>query len=153
MVLAAPMACALMADMGATVLKIEPPQGEIWRRDGPPEQFQQCAPQRRAAPAQPDAMRLSAHLRLNRGKRSIVLDTQNDPAAMTALKKLIATADVFVTNLREPALRAQGLDYDTLSKDFPALVYAHMSAWGRQGPKKDDPGCAPSLPSHPFPSD
>ena len=43
MVLAAPMACALMADMGATVLKIEPPQGEIWRRDGPPEQFQQCA--------------------------------------------------------------------------------------------------------------
>ena len=57
MVLAAPMACALMADMGATVLKIEPPQGEIWRRDGPPEQFQQCAPQRRAAPGPPSLTR------------------------------------------------------------------------------------------------
>ena len=60
MVLAAPMACALMADMGATVLKIEPPQGEIWRRDGPPEQFQQCAPPAARLPAQPDTTLLTS---------------------------------------------------------------------------------------------
>ncbi len=120
MVLAAPMCCALMADMGATVFKVEPPGGEIWRKDGPPAQFQQ----------------------LNRGKRSIVLDTRKQPEALKALKQLIAKADVFVTNLREPALKAQGLDYDTLRHEFPRLVYAHMTAWGRDGPKKDDPGCA-----------
>jgi crotonobetainyl-CoA:carnitine CoA-transferase CaiB-like acyl-CoA transferase len=118
MVLAAPMACALMADMGAVVIKVEPPGGEIWRRDGPPEQFQQ----------------------LNRGKRSIVLDTKKDPRAMQALKVLLATADVFVTNLRQQALVAQGLDYESLHHHFPRLVYAHLSAWGREGPKKDDPG-------------
>jgi crotonobetainyl-CoA:carnitine CoA-transferase CaiB-like acyl-CoA transferase len=118
MVLAAPMCCALMADMGATVLKVEPPGGEIWRNDGPPEQFQQ----------------------LNRGKQSVVLDVRKQPEAMVALKKLLAKADVFVTNLREPALLAQGLDYETLRHEFPRLVYAHMTAWGRGGPKKDDPG-------------
>eukprot|EP01048_Picozoa_sp_COSAG05_P029043 COSAG05_NODE_9342_length_630_cov_1.259887_1_plen_152_part_10 len=90
MVLAAPMACAMLADMGAEVVKVEPPSGEIWRRDGPPEQFQQ----------------------LNRGKRSVVLDTQKDLAAMAALKKLLAGADVFVTNLRQQALVAQGLDFE-----------------------------------------
>ena len=120
MVLAAPMCCALMADMGATVLKVEPPGGEIWRKDGPPAQFQQ----------------------LNRGKRSVVLDVRKQPEALKALKQLLAKADVFVTNLREPALQAQGLDYDTLRHEFPKHVYAHMTAWARDGPKKDDPGCA-----------
>ena len=64
----------------------------------------------------------------------------NRPEAMAALKKLLGTADAFVTNLRQPALESQGLDYDTLSKEFPGLVYAHFTAWGRDGPKKDDPG-------------
>ena len=59
---------------------------------------------------------------------------------MEALKRLLAKADAFVTNLRQPALESQGLDYNTLKKEFPALVYAHFTAWGRQGPKKDDPG-------------
>jgi crotonobetainyl-CoA:carnitine CoA-transferase CaiB-like acyl-CoA transferase len=56
----------------------------------------------------------------------VVLDTQRSPAAMAALKQLLAGADVFVTNLREPALRKQGLDYDTLKQEFPGLVFAHM---------------------------
>ena len=64
----------------------------------------------------------------------------NRPEAMAALKKLLGTADAFVTNLRQPALESQGLDYDTLSKEVPGLVYAHFTAWGRDGPKKDDPG-------------
>eukprot|EP01045_Picozoa_sp_COSAG04_P012233 COSAG04_NODE_816_length_10084_cov_4.719179_9_plen_82_part_00 len=45
-----------------------------------------------------------------------------------------------MTNLRDPALAKDGLDYDTLSKELPNLIYCHFTAWGRQGPKRNDPG-------------
>ena len=129
MVIAAPQACALMADMGARVVKVEPPGGEMWRKNGMPA----SGLDRRG-----ETFTVGFES-INRGKESIVLDMK-EPTHMEALKRLLAKADAFVTNLRQPALESQGLDYNTLKKEFPALVYAHFTAWGRQGPKKDDPG-------------
>ena len=129
MVIAAPQACALMADMGARVIKVEPPGGEMWRKNGMPA----SGLDRRG-----ETFTVGFES-INRGKESMVLDMK-EPTHMEALKRLLAKADAFVTNLRQPALESQGLDYDTLKKEFPALVYAHFTAWGRQGPKKDDPG-------------
>jgi len=59
---------------------------------------------------------------------------------MAAFHKLLGEADVFVTNVRAPALEKLGLDFGTLHAKFPRLVYGILSAWGLTGPKKNDPG-------------
>jgi crotonobetainyl-CoA:carnitine CoA-transferase CaiB-like acyl-CoA transferase len=59
---------------------------------------------------------------------------------MAALKQLISTADVFVTNVRSRALDRAGLGYASLSREYPGLVYAILTAWGLDGPRADDPG-------------
>ena len=69
----------------------------------------------------------------NRSKRSVMFDLQTD-AGMADAIRLIATADVFVTNIRVDALERLGLDYDRLSEQFPELIYAHISGYGRDGP-------------------
>lgn len=59
---------------------------------------------------------------------------------MAFMKKLLAEADVFVNNLRDKALIKMGLDYPTLSKEFPNLIWAQMRGYGEYGPEKDSPG-------------
>merc|ERR1740121_1719335 len=56
------------------------------------------------------------------------------------MRKLLAEADVFVTNVRRKGLISLGLDYDTLHKQHPRLIYAHLTAWGIGGPDEDYPG-------------
>lgn len=75
----------------------------------------------------------------NRGKRAVCIDLQQDEG-MEAFLRLLASADVFVTNLRARALAKLGLDYETLSERFPRLVYAMLTGYGLKGPEADSPG-------------
>jgi crotonobetainyl-CoA:carnitine CoA-transferase CaiB-like acyl-CoA transferase len=120
MFLAAPLASMLFADMGADVIKVEPPGGDRMR-----------------VPSQ-----MTLFLGCQRGKRSVVLDLR-DPAARPALHRLVQWADVVHHNLRNAAARALGVDYETLREINPRLVYCHVSAYGERGTKADWPGYDP----------
>ena len=74
----------------------------------------------------------------NRGKKSVVLDVKTD-VGMQALQKLIASADVFVSNFRLDALRRLEIDPDTLMNRYPTLICAQITGYGMTGPEKDTP--------------
>jgi crotonobetainyl-CoA:carnitine CoA-transferase CaiB-like acyl-CoA transferase len=119
---AGPGAAGILADWGADVVKIEPPTGD------PARSFQRM---------------LGGDLDVNpvfeldnRGKRGIVVDLATEAGA-TIADRLLAEADVFVTNLRSRALAQLGLDPDTLLARHPALVYALITGYGREGPDAD----------------
>lgn len=120
---AGPGCAGLMADWGADVVKIESPAGDPVRG---------FYPDTDESPGNP------VFTMENRGKRSIVLDL-SEAEARAALDTLLAGADVFVTNLRPGALRRAGLDYPTLSRQAPRLVYASVSGVGLLGPEADAP--------------
>lgn len=134
-VVAAPSACAILADLGADVLKIENPNEpdyvRAWRLRDDPEQTAQ--PSRLAEQVG------SGFTQFNRGKRAIAVNVQT-PEGLRVLKQLLADTDVFVTNVRLKGLKKVGLDYHALCAEFPRLIFAHLSAWGLQGPRRDDPG-------------
>ena len=122
-VMAGPFCTMLLADMGADVIKIEPPGGES-TRDMDPE----------LAPG------VSApFLALNRNKRGMVLDLEQ-AEGVTVLEKLVATADVLVDNHRPGVARRRGVDYATLSAVNPRLVYCSISGFGQTGPYADRGG-------------
>jgi len=75
----------------------------------------------------------------NTGKQCVILNTKT-PAGREAMEKLIADCDIFVTNWRLSPLQRAGLDYETLSKKYPKLVYGLVSGYGEKGPDKDLPG-------------
>lgn len=120
--IAGPAAGGILADWGADVIKIEPPEGD------PSRLFNAILGG--LLPSNP-VFELD-----NRSKRSIVLDLRQAGDMATALE-LIADADVFVSNIRTGALERLGLDYATLSEKFPELIYAHISGFGREGPDAD----------------
>jgi crotonobetainyl-CoA:carnitine CoA-transferase CaiB-like acyl-CoA transferase len=125
---AVPAAGALLADLGADVIKIEvPPKGEIYRRSRPAfSGFKSEFPE---GPG--------FHLD-NRGKRSLVLDLTN-PEARGALLRVIDTADVVTTNLL-PARRVKyGLDHETLLARKPSLIVAGINGYGHGGDEADRP--------------
>lgn len=122
-----PAAGAFLADWGADVVRIE-------RLDGDP--YRGLATQ--GIGADSGGVNMSMAL-VNRGKRSIALDLQTE-GGITVLHKLLATADVFLTNLRPGALRRLGLDSDQLMAQYPALVYARGHGFGAHGPDADMPG-------------
>ena len=66
----------------------------------------------------------------NRGKRGVVLDLKTD-AGMAAFRGLLADTDVFVTNVRRQSLESLGIEYEQIHADFPKLIYAHVTGWGR----------------------
>ena len=80
-----------------------------------------------------------AACRFNRGKQGITLN-YGTAEGLKIMKQLLSTADVFITNVRNKSLIKAGLDYESLKGEFPTLVYGHLSAWGLDGPQKDDPG-------------
>jgi len=121
---AGPAAGGILADWGADVIKIEPPQGD------PARSFQQMLGG--DLPSNP-VFELD-----NRSKRSVVVDLGTDEGRAVALD-LVATADVFVTNIRMPALRRACLDAETLRARFPRLVYAVVTGYGLDGPDADRP--------------
>ncbi len=117
-VMAGPYCTMLLADLGADVVKIEPPGGDMTRR-------------------MPGAVGADtpAFNAVNRGKRSVVLDLKTT-AGRDALAQLAPTADVFVENSRPGVMTALGLDYPTLAARNPRLIYASISAYGQTGPDR-----------------
>ncbi len=111
-----PYAGMLLADMGADVVKIEPPGGDLARGFGP---YVGGVSYYFAA--------------INRGKRSVAVDPRA-PRAAPWVRRLCTTADVVVHNLRHGAMERMGLGCDDLLADNPRLVYAEVSAFGSTGP-------------------
>jgi crotonobetainyl-CoA:carnitine CoA-transferase CaiB-like acyl-CoA transferase len=123
---AGPAAAGLLADWGADVIKVEPPAGD---------------PQRRVfgAVGIRDQVGVPPFEVDNRGKRSVVLDLQQ-PGARAQMERLLATADVFVTNVRPDALRRLGLHHEDVIARHPRLVYASVTGYGLDGPERDRAG-------------
>ena len=121
-IIAGPFACQNLADMGAEVIKVEPPEGEPWRL------FSQFMPGES-----------KTFQGLNRGKRSLVLDLQK-PEARAIVHKLIPDIDVVVINYRPDVPAKLGIDYESLRAIREDLVYVDNTAFGRQGPLAQSPG-------------
>ena len=116
-VLMGPYATQILADMGADVIKVESPEGDIVRQLGPGR-----------TPGM-GGMFLNA----NRGKRSIVIDLKN-PAGRDALLRLAARANAIVYNVRPQAMARLGLGYEALAAANPAIVYVGLFGYGQSGP-------------------
>ena len=125
---AAPSAGALLADLGADVVKVEVPQGEIYRQTRP-----------RHLGHKVDFDGSPAFQMDNRGKRSLALDLTN-PAARAALLRVIDGCDVLLTNLLPERQTRYGLDPETLRKRQPGLIYASLTGYGRGGAEANRPG-------------
>ena len=116
-----PAAGVYLRDMGADVFKVEPPLGDPSRYN------------RARQNETPDGTMGPQYAACNRGKRSLCIDLSTEPG-MSAMHALLAQADVFLTNYREPALKNLGLDYETLHAAYPSLVYASVNGFGPKGP-------------------
>jgi len=123
--LAGPYCTMMLGDMGADVIKIERPgMGDNSRQWGPPFVGDQSC----------------YYLAVNRNKRGIALDIASGEGR-AILYKLIADADIFLTNLMtREALKKYTIDYDSLKERNPRLIYASISGYGRNGPRADQPG-------------
>jgi len=125
--IAGPHCTRLLADLGADVVKIEGPDGDLMRtrpplRDGASSYFGQ----------------------LNAGKRSVVLDLKQ-PAAVAIVKRLVRDADIVVENYRPGVMTRLGLDYESLRPIRADLVYCAMSGYGQTGPSSGLPAYAPVI--------
>jgi len=125
--IAGPHCSRLLADMGADVVKVESPEGDLMRsrpvqRDGAGTMFGQ----------------------LNAGKRSIVLDLKR-PESIAAIKKLAAKVDVVLENYRPGVMKRLGIDYPELAKVNPRLVYCAISGYCQTGPAAGRPAYAPVI--------
>ena len=119
-VISGPMACQVLGDQGADVIKVEPiGMGDITRIGG-------------FRVGDISAMYASA----NRGKRSIALDLSQD-SGVEILKKMVETADVIVQNFRPGAVERMGIGPDVLMKINPDLIYVSISGFGSDGPYRD----------------
>jgi crotonobetainyl-CoA:carnitine CoA-transferase CaiB-like acyl-CoA transferase len=121
-VAAGPFCGMLLADFGAEVVKVEPPDGDAMRQwppitDGFSENFAS----------------------INRGKRSVALDLK-DPAARDAARALVLEADVLIENSRPGVMARLGLGWDWFGARKPSLVYCSISAFGQDGPRGSEGG-------------
>ena len=119
--LAAPSAAAMLADLGADVIKVEPPNGDAWRGNvaGAGERQHSWA-------FEGD----------NRGKRGITVNLDR-PEGQAVIQRLAAGADIFITNLVPGRTERFDLTYERLSRDNPRLIYAHLTAVGQEGAERD----------------
>lgn len=115
-VMAGPFCAMQLCDMGADVIKVEPPEGDSTRR--------------MSGAIGSDSPSFNA---VNRGKRGIVLDLKS-AAGREACTRLARRADILIENYRPGVMRSLGLDYETLAADHPALIYASISGYGQTGP-------------------
>lgn len=123
---AGPAAGGILADWGAEVIKLEQPQGDPMRK-----LFGALSGSKEA--------RCPPFDLYNRGKKSLALDVNQSEGSALA-QRLVATADVFITNMRPQFLQRVGLDPETLLARHPRLVYASLTAYGLEGPDRDAPG-------------
>lgn len=124
---AAPITGRLMADLGAEVIKVEAAAGDSWRAFGETIGELACETENPLFDV------------YNAGKEGIVINLK-DEEGMEAFHKLLAQADIFLTNTRGKSLKKMGLDYDTLKEKYPRLVYATVTGFGELGPDAASPG-------------
>ena len=122
-VLGGPFATQLLADHGADVIKVEPPQGDEVRDWGPPFHDDDAA----------------YFVGINRNKRSVGLDLA-EPEGREVLMSLLEDADVVIENFKPGSMEKWGIGYDALSQRFPKLVYCKISGFGNDGPYGGFPG-------------
>jgi CoA:oxalate CoA-transferase len=125
--IAGPHCTRLLADLGADVVKIEAPEGDVMRsrpplRNGVSSYFGQ----------------------LNAGKRSVVLDLK-DSRAVAAARRLAEQTDILVENYRPGVMQRLGLDFAVLGHSNPRLIYCSISGYGQTGPSSDLPAYAPVI--------
>ena len=120
--LSGPYGTMILADLGADVIKVEPPSGELSRTI--PPNF-----------AGGDS---SYYLSVNRNKRSVVADLKT-AEGLTLVRALAAKADIVVENFRPGVLKRLGLDYEALAKVRPSLIWCSISGFGQDGPWRDLP--------------
>ena len=120
--IAGPYGCTLLADMGADVVKIEPPAGDNLRK-------------------YPSTLESEsrAFLGINRSKRGLVLDLKH-PEGLAVLMKLLTSADVLVHNFRPSVAPRLGIDYERFKASHPRLIYCVVNGYGESGPMKDNAG-------------
>ena len=117
-----PYATQIMADMGADVIKVEPPEGDNtrWISAGPAEGMG------------------GVYVNVNRGKRSLMLNLREE-ADREVLRRLVATADVFIHSMRGRAIARLGFSYDDVKAIRPDVVYVNCYGYSRRGSEADQP--------------
>jgi crotonobetainyl-CoA:carnitine CoA-transferase CaiB-like acyl-CoA transferase len=125
--IAGPHCARMLADMGAEVVKIEQAEGETMRSRPPLRNS--CS---------------TVFGQLNVGKKSLVLDLKSEKA-IEVIRRLIATADILVENFRPGVMRRLQLDYASLQKLNPKLIYCSISGYGQTGPSAELPAYAPVI--------
>jgi crotonobetainyl-CoA:carnitine CoA-transferase CaiB-like acyl-CoA transferase len=120
----------LLADLGADVVKVEPPEGDSTRGWGPPWQTE---------PGPESAGTAAYYLAANRNKRSIRLDL-SQPIGREVLRRLLTSADVLVENFRTGAFARLGFDDEELARLNPSLVHLAITGFGTTGPLATTPG-------------
>ncbi len=119
-VIAGPACGMLLADMGADVLKIEPFAGDFWRR----------------------TVSGSAFMNFNRNKRSIAVNLKM-PQGREVVMRILKQYDVLVENFTPGTMEKLNLDYETVSRENPRIIYCSISGFGQDGPYQDRPGYDP----------
>ena len=122
-ILAGPFGTQILSDLGAEVWKIESPWGDDTRGWGPPFVDDQSA----------------YYLSANRGKKSVVVNLR-DKKGQELVKSLAKKADVFVENFKVGNMTRFGLDYDSINKINPKIIYASVTGFGQTGPRASEPG-------------
>lgn len=120
--LAGPYCSTMLADFGATVIKIEPPSGDIARAWGIPVAGSET----------------SYFISLHRNKQSITLDMKS-PKGKALFLEMVKKADVVVENYRVGTLKKLGIDYEVAREHNPGIIYASISGFGQDGPYRDRP--------------
>jgi crotonobetainyl-CoA:carnitine CoA-transferase CaiB-like acyl-CoA transferase len=120
--LSGPFCTQILADLGADVIKVEPPDGDLTRRLPPHFVGDESA----------------YYLHVNRNKRDVVVDLKN-PDGKALVIELMRECDVVVENFRPGVLAKLGLEYETIAKDAPALIWCSITGFGQTGPYRDRP--------------
>src|SRR5262249_41995252 len=124
--IAGPGAATILSDYGADVIKVEPPNGDMWRMGY-------------KVPPQPKAKDNYAWHLANRNKRGIALDLKS-PSAGDVVERLVKWADVLVVNTPHPARKKLKLEYEDVVQWNPRLIYADLTGFGEKGPDASLPG-------------
>ena len=130
-ILAGPSCTQLLGDFGADIIKVERPEhGDDTRKWGPP-----YLKDRDGQPLPESAYYLSC----NRNKRSIAIDISK-PEGQALIRRLLVNTDVLIENHKVGQMKKFGLDYASIRKDFPRLVYCSISGFGQDGPEAERAG-------------
>src|SRR6202020_130769 len=124
--IAGPAAATILSDFGADVIKVEPPDGELWRNG-------------HKIPPQPHSEEPYPFELANRNKRGIALNLKA-ASAQQVLERLAKWADVFIVNTPHAARKTLKLEYDDVAQWNPRLIYADLTGFGEKGPDSELPG-------------